>query len=102
MARRTAAYLERRDLRARTVVLKLRYADFKTITRGDTRDPSTRSSEEIASRAVSLLRKTEAGRRPVRLLGVSVHGFHERTKKLADPVNGALDQLDLPVDESGP
>jgi DNA polymerase-4 len=74
LARHTAEYLERKDLRARTVVLKLRYADFQTITRSDTRDPATRSAEEIAARAVGLLEKTEAGRRPVRLLGVSVHG----------------------------
>src|SRR5215831_5848026 len=81
LARRTAAYLEKKDMRARTVVLKLRYDNFQTITRSDTRDPSTRSAEEIAARAVSLLEKTEAGRRPVRLLGVSVHGFHEKTEE---------------------
>ena len=81
LAKRTAAYLEKKDLRARTVVLKLRYDNFQTITRSDTRDPSTRSAEEIAARAVSLLEKTEAGRRPVRLLGVSVHGFHEREER---------------------
>ena len=102
LAKRTAAYLEKKDLRARTVVLKLRYDDFQTITRSDTRDPATRSSEEIAARAVSLLEKTEAGRRPVRLLGVSVHGFHERAQKEAETESEAPDQLDLPVDGSRP
>jgi len=97
LAKRTAAYLEKKDLRARTVVLKLRYDNFQTITRSDTRDPSTRAPEEIAARAVSLLEKTEAGRRPVRLLGVSVHGFHEREEK---PEEGAVDQLGLPVEDS--
>ena len=96
LARRTAAYLEKKDLRARTVVLKLRYDNFQTITRSDTRDPSTRSAEEIAARAVSLLEKTEAGRRPVRLLGVSVHGFHEKAEEPAAP--DPADQLDLPAE----
>ncbi|HEY1250139.1 MAG TPA: DNA polymerase IV [Thermoanaerobaculia bacterium] len=95
LARRTAAYLEKKDLRARTVVLKLRYDNFQTITRSDTRDPSTRAAEEIAARAVSLLEKTEAGRRPVRLLGVSVHGFHEKTEEPA--ADEPRDQLDLPT-----
>jgi DNA polymerase-4 len=99
LAKRTAAYLEKKNLRARTVVLKLRYDDFQTITRSDTRDPSTRSPEEIAERAVSLLEKTEAGRRPVRLLGVSVHGFHERAEREAEPATEPSDQLDLPVRE---
>jgi DNA polymerase-4 len=101
LARRTAAYLEKKDLRARTVVLKLRYDNFQTITRSDTRDPATRVPEEIAARAVSLLEKTEAGRRPVRLLGVSVHGFHEKTE--TNHESGAqeaadTDQLGLPVE----
>jgi DNA polymerase-4 len=95
LARHTADILERKDLRARTVVLKLRYADFQTITRSDTRDPAMRSAEEIAARAISLLEKTEAGRRPVRLLGVSVHGFHERAE---EPATEPPDQLDLPVE----
>jgi DNA polymerase-4 len=97
LARHTAEYLERKDLRARTVVLKLRYADFQTITRSDTRDPATRSAEEIAARAVGLLEKTEAGRRPVRLLGVSVHGL-ESPGEVAP--SEPEDQLDLPVPES--
>jgi DNA polymerase-4 len=95
LARHTAEYLERKDLRARTVVLKLRYADFQTITRSDTRDPPTRSAEEIAARAVGLLEKTEAGRRPVRLLGVSVHGLESPGEVAASEPE---DQLDLPAE----
>jgi len=75
LARRTAGVLERKDLYARTVTLKLRYADFTTITRSGTQDPASRDADAIAARAAALLAKTEAGRRPVRLLGVSVHGL---------------------------
>jgi DNA polymerase IV len=71
MARDAAAWLERRELYARTVTIKVRYDDFTTITRSHSENP-TRDEQSIVSRAVALLEKTEAGRRPVRLLGASV------------------------------
>src|SRR5262249_620405 len=93
MARRTAQILVRKKLVARTVVLKLRYADFRTITRSQTRAPSTDSADEIAERAVGLLEKTDAGRTPVRLLGVSVHGLGPPG---SEPSSEPVPQLDLP------
>jgi DNA polymerase-4 len=95
LARRTAAILERKQLPAKTVVLKLRYGDFRTITRSHTRAPATRSADDIASRAIALLEKTDAGRTPVRLLGVSVHGLGETSE--GAPLASTA-QLDLPVD----
>ena len=74
MARHAAAWLERRDLLARTVTIKVRYSDFTTITRSHTAAPS-RNVESLSTRAIHLLRRTRAGRRPVRLLGVSVHNL---------------------------
>ena len=74
MARTNAAWLARKGLLARTVTIKVRYDDFTTITRSDSRLP-TADADEIARRAVELLGKTEAGRRPVRLLGAGVHNF---------------------------
>ncbi len=74
MARHDAAWLARRGLFARTVVLKVRYGDFTTVTRSHTRRP-TRDGDELAARAAALLSRTEAGARPVRLLGVGVHGL---------------------------
>jgi DNA polymerase IV len=74
MSRGAATWLERKMLYARTVTIKVRYGDFTTITRSHTELP-TRDVENIARRAVSLLDKTEAGRTPVRLLGVSVHNL---------------------------
>jgi DNA polymerase-4 len=76
MARDLAAWLVENDRDVRTVTVKVRYGNFDTITRSDTRKPPTRSADEIAARAVGLLARTEAGRRPVRLLGVSLHGFN--------------------------
>jgi DNA polymerase-4 len=76
MARDAAAWLTRRALFARTVTIKVRYHDFATLTRSHTAPP-TRDEEAIAARAVALLDRTEAGHRPVRLLGVSVHNLCE-------------------------
>ena len=84
MARDGAAWLERRALFCRTVVIKVRYSDFTTVTRSHSCLPPTRSGDEIAARAVALLSKTEAGGRPVRLLGVSVHNLVD-PEDTADP-----------------
>jgi DNA polymerase-4 len=74
MASDAARWLAKKALLARTVTIKVRYSDFSTITRSHTAAP-TRIEPAIAARAVQLLERTEAGRRPVRLLGVSVHNF---------------------------
>ncbi|MEP7132418.1 MAG: DNA polymerase IV [Acidobacteriota bacterium] len=90
LADASARFLEKKDLNARTVVLKLRYSNFQTVTRSETRRPATRSAAEIRERAVALLEKTEAGSRPVRLLGVSLHNL-ESGAAPSDPEQPALE-----------
>ncbi len=75
MARDNAAWLERKAIVCRTVTIKVRYSDFTTITRSHSQLPATRDPDLLASRARALLDRTEAGQRPVRLLGVSVHNL---------------------------
>jgi DNA polymerase-4 len=75
MAREDAEWLDEKGLFARTITVKVRYGDFTTITRSDTREPASRDHEALAARAVALLDRTEAGTRPVRLLGVTLHGL---------------------------
>ncbi|MBA3269651.1 MAG: DNA polymerase IV [Acidobacteria bacterium] len=77
MARDAARWLDRRNIYARTVVIKVRYDDFITITRSQSDAKPTRDAAVIAARAGALLEKTEAGRRPIRLLGVSVQNLDE-------------------------
>ena len=97
LARNAAAVLARKGLVARTVVLKLRYSNFETITRSETRQPPTSSEEEIVARTVALLEKTEAGKRPVRLLGASLHGLEPES--VADnPAPSPEAQLELPAE----
>ena len=91
MARNGAAWLSRKNLIARTVTIKVRYSDFTTVTRSDTREP-TRDADQIARRAVSLLDRTEAASRPVRLLGAGVHN-------LLDPAaDTGTDEPELPFE----
>ena len=74
MASHAISWLERRQMLARSVTIKVRYDDFTTITRSHSSLPS-RDEADLTARAVRLLEKTDAGTRPVRLLGVSVHNF---------------------------
>jgi DNA polymerase-4 len=78
MARENAEWLARRRLTARTVTIKVRYKDFTTVTRSHTLSMPTNDSDLIASWAVELAGRTEAGRTPVRLLGVRVQGLIEQ------------------------
>ncbi len=84
MAGDAAAWLLRRQLLARTVVVKVRYSDFTTVTRSHSA-PATRETDAIVLRALDLLDRTDAGRRPVRLLGVSVHNLQDRPDEPAGP-----------------
>ncbi len=77
-ADRVSTRLRRAKLRGKVVFLKLRYDDFSTVTRRKTLDGITDLSESIFRVAQELLRgKTEAGRRPVRLIGVGMAGLTE-------------------------
>ena len=74
MASHAIEWLARRRLLARTVTIKVRYDDFTTVTRSHTA-PATNDGADLTARALQLLEKTDAGVRPVRLLGVSVHNL---------------------------
>jgi DNA polymerase-4 len=67
--------LVRKRLLARTVTIKVRYDDFTTVTRSHTAQGATNSARSISVRAQALLDRTDASRRPVRLLGVGAHGL---------------------------
>jgi len=96
MARSSASWLTKRELFARTVVIKVRYSDFTTVTRSHTEAP-TRDEVSIVNRAVALLERTEAGQRPVRLLGVSVHNLCDVVTPVTLPAR--KHESRLPFDE---
>jgi DNA polymerase-4 len=77
--------LANQDARGRTIGIKVRYADFSTVTRAHSLSAAVNDLETVWSVAVELLRRLEP-RRPVRLVGVRVAGLDEET---------AVDQLSL-------
>jgi DNA polymerase-4 len=79
LARETAEWLEKKHLAGRTVTIKVRYADFTTVTRSHTLSRPTCDADVISSWAAELLHRTQAGRRPVRLLGARVNGLVEHS-----------------------
>ena len=85
MAAEVAQALGRAGLACCTVTLKLRYADFTTITRSRTLAVPVADAASIAACARDLLSRTEAASRPVRLLGVTASHL----------VSGELAQLTL-------
>jgi DNA polymerase IV len=99
MARDAARWLDRNGVFARTVVIKVRYEDFTTITRSQSEAKPTRDADALAARAIALLDKTDAGRRPVRLLGVSLHNLEESDAVRAPKrASKADDEPRLPLD----
>jgi DNA polymerase IV len=78
LAKEVSQALAKRSLEGRTVVLKVRYANFQTVTRSRTR-AHVFDEGEITRVALRLLDETDAGRRSVRLLGVSVSGLAPRS-----------------------
>ncbi|MDZ7804092.1 DNA polymerase IV [Thiohalophilus sp.] len=78
MAEQVACRLRRQDFYGRTIQIKLRFADFKTITRAHTLDEATRSTQAICHTALALLEEAWTPRSPaIRLLGVGVSGLAE-------------------------
>ncbi len=75
------------NLKARTVTLKLRYSDFKTITRAHSIAP-TNDDTVVCRIARELLHSSYTRKLPVRLLGVRLSNFSEE------------DQLELGISPS--
>jgi len=72
LANRVARRMRRKGLEGKTITLKVKYHDFVQITRSVTRHKYTNDSADIYSNICSLLEKTAVGKKPVRLLGISL------------------------------
>jgi DNA polymerase-4 len=79
-----AHQLEKKGLTARTVKLKLRWADFSTLTRQTTPGQAFADTEFISQNAIELLEKEWArpDRQPVRLIGVGVTGLENPPQQI--------------------
>ena len=92
---KVANYLKRDKITGRTVTLKLKYSDFQTVTRAKSFTHGIADAAAIGEIACELLQKTEAGSRPVRLIGVSISNFSDLSSptRLSD-----IEQLELPFE----
>jgi DNA polymerase-4 len=78
LADKVAHRLRRHGVTGRTVTLKVKYGDFVQITRAAALPEPTDDGLDIYSTAIGLLAKTKVGKRPVRLLGISLSHLDAR------------------------
>ncbi|OEU75857.1 MAG: hypothetical protein BA869_00410 [Desulfuromonadales bacterium C00003107] len=106
LAERVATRLRSKSLLGSVVQLKVRYEDFSTVTRRRTVEPPLDSALAILQVAEDLLLRTDAGQRPVRLLGISLSQLQEghevqgelfwvEQRSRLSALDGAVDQLRL-------
>lgn len=69
--------LMKNNIRARTLTLKVRYADFRQVSRSCTVEEGFYKVSDIVQVLPTLLEKTEAGNIKVRLLGVGLGNFQK-------------------------
>lgn len=74
-AREIAAKLGKERLAACTVQVKVRYSDFKTVTRQTSVEEPFESAETIYAIACAILRRGSLVDRPLRLIGLGVSGL---------------------------
>ena len=91
LANSVAGSLERKGIRGRTVTVKLRLADFTTLTRQTTLPRHTCAAEDILQTGWTLMSTELAPGRAFRLLGVGMSGFgvdEEQPMQLSLPWDG--------------
>jgi DNA polymerase-4 len=93
--------LRQHGKQARCITVKLRYADFTTITRSQTLPQSTDADQTIFQTGNSLMLKaTTSDRRSVRLIGIGVSRLTEPGKQLSllNNTEIRMDKLNLAID----
>ncbi len=80
IAKLVCARLEKYQLKGRTVTVKIKYNDFRQITRSRSLEQPVGDAETIAALAKELLLTTDPEGKKTRLLGISVSNFHEPVK----------------------
>ena len=88
----TRAFLDiqKKERMGRTIVIKVKYHDFESITRSQTLPHEPQDAETVFEVARRLLvARTEAGTRPVRLLGLGISGLRDMDA-IDTPIQGEL------------
>ncbi|NDV24373.1 DNA polymerase IV [Desulfovibrio sp. JC022] len=102
---RIAADIRKHGVKGRTITLKIKFPDFRQITRSRTLDSRTSHGGTIYKTACQIL-DAELPIGKIRLIGVGISNFEERNRQLSlldDPEkprkNKKLDQLDKAMDQ---
>ncbi len=90
--------LQKKNLRGKTVQIKLRWSDFTTLTRQTTLSQAINDYETIVEAAINLLDQVWEDGRRVRLIGVGVHNLDTHAKQLGLWDTGV--QKDLKLQET--
>ncbi|MNY46273.1 DNA polymerase IV [compost metagenome] len=77
IAKTVADRLQRYQLKGRTLTLKIKYSDFKQITRNQSFLHEINDLQTIAQTAKELLLKTSPEDKKIRLLGITLSNFNE-------------------------
>jgi DNA polymerase-4 len=75
LAKKVVEGLQREERQGLTLTLKVKYHDFQIVTRSVTFSEPIARSDAIMVEVKKLLANTEAGNKPVRLLGISISNF---------------------------
>jgi len=78
-AKEISERLDRKDLIAHTVQVKVRYSDFTTLTRQVTTQDAIVTSDAIFRLGAHLLKKENLVSQPLRLIGLGVSSLNERS-----------------------
>ena len=81
-ARRVANILERYGKSGRTLVLKVRYADFSTLTKRKTLEEATADFETIEKTAYDIFDELPENTSGIRLLGVTATGLEDQDREV--------------------
>jgi len=94
--------LRSQNKRARSIAIRLRYADFETITRQVTLENASNANHVIFATAVQLLNKALAQQeKPIRLIGIRISSLVGKEKQLPMFDSGIEkpERLDKAIDE---
>ena len=86
--------LKRNDFAGNTLTLKIKFYDFKQITRSITQEKELQNMKDILPLAKQLLKEVDYSIRPIRLIGLSV----SNPKEEQEEEHGVWKQLELEFD----
>ena len=75
LSEKVAHNLSKQDKAGKIIILKIRYADFSTLTRRKSLPQATQDSSQISQTALQLYEELAEKEKGIRLLGITVTGF---------------------------